>query len=231
MNSKGKIPPNKNQIEHQNLPKEPYTEVCKFEETDNVTLFTKKNYNIAISSGMTTLRISSVNLVFDTGTGPNMLQEGLVETDFLPSVHLCDSLQLKSETKPKVEVVGTIVLQVRIGESRIRVIMFGIVRNLRASVLLCSSFIDQFIKSLFRSVKRQSRSTIHRCQSLLWMIWKPTRQKSHEKSPSPHNSWAELYLRASTSCTSYNTQAVIRNVFLSRNKLKRHCTALCLYAV
>lgn len=93
-----RIPPNKDQVDNRRLPTAPYAEVGTFEETDSVTLFTKDNYKVAISFGLASAIMRLINRFFDTGAGPNLLQEYLVEPERLPSIHLCDSRRLKSAT-------------------------------------------------------------------------------------------------------------------------------------
>lgn len=68
-----------------------------------------------------------ISYVIDTGSRLNLLGEDLVDPDWLPSIHPCDNSRLNSLTNQKVEVVGTVVLNVHIGASRISVI-FEIVR-------------------------------------------------------------------------------------------------------
>lgn len=53
-NCKVRLTLNKKQIDTRKMSNEPYTEICTFDETDSVTFFTKKNYMIAISFGLTT---------------------------------------------------------------------------------------------------------------------------------------------------------------------------------
>lgn len=47
-------------------------------ESDSVTLFLKKNYKVAISSGLSTSCIHPINCVFNTDAGTNQLQGELV---------------------------------------------------------------------------------------------------------------------------------------------------------
>lgn len=88
-----------------------------------------------------------VNYVLDTAVRPNLILEELFESDEITYIRACDNPRLRSVTNEKVEIVGTIVLYVRIGESLVRV-MFGIVRNLAVPALLGTSLIDKFNKGI-----------------------------------------------------------------------------------
>lgn len=90
--------------------------------------------------------------VFGTFAGPNLLREVLVEPNWLPPIHLSESPRLKSTTNQNVDVVGTIVLHMRMGERNVR-LTFEIVRNLAVPVRLSTSFIDKFNKRIFPSYK------------------------------------------------------------------------------
>lgn len=61
--------------------------------------------------------------------------------------------RLKSETNQKVKVIRAIVLFVRIGEGRIRV-MFELVWYLEVPTLLCMSFVDRSSISMFVSERK-----------------------------------------------------------------------------
>lgn len=61
----------KDQVDNRKTPREPYAEVCTLEETDSVTLFTTKNYKVAIIIGLTASHMRPINCVFGTGAGCN----------------------------------------------------------------------------------------------------------------------------------------------------------------
>lgn len=103
--------------------KEPYAEVYKYEETNSVTLFTKKTYKFAVSFGLNWLRMNPTSNVFNTRVGPSLLWKDLAETDWLPSIRPCDSPRLQSATNQNLKVVGTIVLLLRSVGSRIRIML------------------------------------------------------------------------------------------------------------
>lgn len=94
----------------------------------------------------------AIYFVLDNTIGPNLLWDQLVETDWRPSIRLCDSQRLKRGTSQVVQVTGTIVLHVQTGESCI-CFMFKIFRNLAVSVLPGMLFINRFIEGIVPSEK------------------------------------------------------------------------------
>lgn len=74
-------PPSKDQVDSQKTPREPYREVCAFEETESVTLFTSNNYKVATSIGLITSRMRLIKCVFNTADGPKLYRENLVVPD------------------------------------------------------------------------------------------------------------------------------------------------------
>lgn len=60
---------------------EPYGKVCVFDDAVEILLFNGHNYNGAITIRLNALRMCSVNYVFETGTGPNLISEEMVEPD------------------------------------------------------------------------------------------------------------------------------------------------------
>lgn len=142
------MPAKKRQVDNCERSKESYAEVCSLKDTDSITLLTKKVFMIANSFVLTASRMRPINYIFDAHTKPNLLREDLVERDWLPSICLCYSPRLKRATNQNVEVVGAIVLRVRIEDSAIGV-MFRVVGNLAVPVLLGTSFIDKIIKNIF----------------------------------------------------------------------------------
>lgn len=126
----------------------PYAEVCTSDDTDEVALFNKKHYNVAIIIELISWRMCPVNCLFNTGTGPNLLRENMNEAYWMSTIRVSKTLRLRSATSQKVEVVDIILFHVRMGESCVRV-MFGIFRNLTVSVRLGTFFIEKFVKRIF----------------------------------------------------------------------------------
>lgn len=60
---------------------------------------------------------------------------------------------LKNAVNQKVNIVRTVVLQVKMSKSRVRVVL-GALRNLAALFLLGTSFSDRFVKSIFPSKRK-----------------------------------------------------------------------------
>lgn len=70
-NGEHQIPPNKKEINNWKIREETHTKVCIIEESDSVILFTKKNYKVAISLGLTAWHIYPINCDLDNGAGSN----------------------------------------------------------------------------------------------------------------------------------------------------------------
>lgn len=87
--------------------------------------------------------------VFDTGARPNIIVEDILETERLKSIQANSSPSLRNATNQKLSAVEAVTLYIKISDSRIRV-PFGFVRNLALKVLLETSFIGRFVKSIFR---------------------------------------------------------------------------------
>lgn len=105
------------------------------------------SYMSAISIGLTATHMRTINCVIYTGTRSNLLRKDLVKPDCLPMMRLSDNHRLKCATSQNVEVIGTIVLYVRTGDSRVRM-MFGIVRDMAVSALFGTSAVDKCSKDV-----------------------------------------------------------------------------------
>lgn len=101
-----------------------------------------------IAIGLNSLYMRPVSCVFDTGSAPSLLRDDMVEPNSMSSISVSKKPLLRSVTNQKVEFVGKIILQVRMGETSLHV-MFGIVKNLEVQVLLRASFIVNFVKVIF----------------------------------------------------------------------------------
>lgn len=76
-----------------------------------------------------------VHYVFDTCAGPSPLREDEVEPDWESTFHVSKKPRLRNVTNQNTEVIRTIMLYKRIGESFVRV-LFGMVKTLADSIQL-----------------------------------------------------------------------------------------------
>lgn len=90
------------------------------------------------------------NGVFDTGAAPSLLWEDLFKPDRLSLICPGNNTLLNGATNQTVKVIGTFVVHVRFGESRVHV-MFGIVAKLEVPGRLATSFIDKCTKDIFQT--------------------------------------------------------------------------------
>lgn len=66
----------------------PYGEICLFEETGEVVLFSKRTYKVSISAGLMANQIHHVNCALKIGTGPSFIREDFVIAELLKTVQV-----------------------------------------------------------------------------------------------------------------------------------------------
>lgn len=64
----------------------PYSQVCLFEETNDILLFDIRNYEISILVGFIVNRMHPVKRIFDAGAGLRLTGEDFLEDDWLLSI-------------------------------------------------------------------------------------------------------------------------------------------------
>lgn len=100
----------------QRTSQEMYVEVCNSDAADEITSFNKLNDKVAISLGPNSSRMRPVSYVSDTGGGPNLLREAVVEPDRMSLIGIRKKPKLRGTTSQKVGAIGTTVLPVQIEE-------------------------------------------------------------------------------------------------------------------
>lgn len=75
---------------------EPYAEVYVFDDTDEITLFEKRNYKAAVSIVLNLSRMRSVKCLFDTAAGPSLPREDMVKVDWKESSRVSKKSRLKN---------------------------------------------------------------------------------------------------------------------------------------
>lgn len=123
--------------------------ICTFEETKNVTLFNKNNYEVFISIGAVATEMHPGTCVFNMTASPNLIREKFFRQGWHKLIGPDNSPDVKSTTSESVRVLDIITLHVRMGDGGVRV-DFGVVRNLVVNVLLGTNFIDRFAKDIFK---------------------------------------------------------------------------------
>lgn len=209
------------------ISKEPYVEVCVFNDTDNPTLFTKRNYKSAISLSLTASRRRSAICVYDTGAGTILKREQLVKTDQLPSIRFYDNPWLKSVISKMVEVIGTILVHVRMWKTVLLAISW-IVRISAAPVLLGMSFIDKLINGIFvneRKIVLFSSTPLKVLSMHEAEVYKIGGKRRNYKQ---RIGWGRCWTKSGVYGPRRIFQALIRNKRSSRNRYKKHCTSRCL---
>lgn len=132
---------------------------------------------------MTASSMRPIKCVFYTGAGPSLVREDLVQPDWLPSIRLSDNPRLRSATNENVDVVGTVILHVQIGDIRVRVI-FGIVRSFAAPALLRTSLMHKCIKGIFPTNRKIVTSSCPSGQFWWYSKQRASKQQNNSKRPS-----------------------------------------------
>lgn len=120
----GRIPP---------LYQDSYTQICLFEETEDILLFKKRSCEVSISVNPITNKMHHLEIVFGTGAGPTLIWKNFPEADWLKSVQVNNQPSLKNATNQKVSIIGAIKLHVRIRVSTVMVV-FGVVPDVAVLV-------------------------------------------------------------------------------------------------
>lgn len=130
-----------------------YKQVCTPEETKNVPSFNKMKYKVIISIGTVATEIHSVNCVFDTGAGPNLIWEIFLRQGWHKVIRPAHEPDVKTALSKFVPNLGTITLYVSVSDCRVCV-NFGVVRNLAVSVLFGATFIDWIAKAILPAERK-----------------------------------------------------------------------------
>lgn len=85
--------------------------------------------------------------VFDTGAGPKLIRDDVVNLSRLDCVRHGDMPEIRRAWDTRLNVSGTITLYLRMGESR-TLVTFDVMDRLDVPVLLQTSFKDYIIKSI-----------------------------------------------------------------------------------
>lgn len=94
-----------------------------------------------------------VNSVFYKGAGLNPIREDFVQAEWPRARKVNSRRSLKNEIDYIVCIVGIIMVQVRMGYSRVKVV-FGIVWDLAVPVVLRTLFTDRIAKNIFSREQR-----------------------------------------------------------------------------
>lgn len=122
-----------------------YGEICLFEETGDIFLFNKKNCKVTISVCLMADRLHPVDGVFDKGSRQDFIREDILVVKRLQSMQVSNRFSLRNTTSHNLSFVGTIMLHVRMDDSRVSV-AFSAVHNFTVPVLVSSSLIDRLVK-------------------------------------------------------------------------------------
>ena len=117
---------------------------------DPSAIFRKANYKVRMVTGLSQKDCSPCDGVVDTGAGPNLVDQRTLPPHWLKHVQPFNSdiaKNLVGAEESPLNIRGVFPLYVRMGKLRCRV-WCGVVPKLAVPVLLGTSFIDKFIKTI-----------------------------------------------------------------------------------
>lgn len=122
-------------------------DVVAFPETGEGSLFKNNNYQVSVSISISSSRVRQIICVFDTDTGPNLIETDVLYPGWLDSIRQRDRSNIRSASYANLDVSGTITTYLLMGESR-TFVNFGVVNELVVPVLFGTIYIDSSIKSI-----------------------------------------------------------------------------------
>lgn len=128
---------------------EPYFKICMLENFSNISLSNKRNYTLLLSVGLPTYKMRPVQCILHSGAEPILIREDLLETDWFQIIRPVSAPSSQCATTQDVSIIGTVLLHVRMGDARFRMV-YGAGRDLSVSIFLGISFIDRFFNGIYR---------------------------------------------------------------------------------
>lgn len=129
-------------------PSSVYAEVIAFIETDEVALFTKKNYKMSVSISFRCSHMRPLTYVFETGACPSLIRSDVLEPSWENHIRRQEVTNLYGAYNSKLRISGTIMLHIRVGEALTRIV-FGVVKQLSVPMLLDKRYTDRCARSFF----------------------------------------------------------------------------------
>lgn len=125
-----------------------YASVWGFQDTLNAALFLKRIYKVVSEIVQEPTGIRPLNFVLDTGSKSNLIHYDVMSIEWEQAVKPENNSQLKRSINHKLFLMGTIILHLRRGESRVWA-YFGVLCQLIVSILLGTSFVDKIVRGGF----------------------------------------------------------------------------------
>jgi hypothetical protein len=122
--------------------------------TESIFPLKSRNYKVSATVGVSTVIVTAVRAILDTGSGPNLVREDLLPEDWE---------QYRMNDEPRYNVVGAggkrlrqkgvISLFVELGRLRVKA-RFLVIAELAAECILGCQFIDRHVQSILPKEKR-----------------------------------------------------------------------------
>lgn len=109
-----------------------------------VAKFRKHNYRTAVTIWLAPTLMYQINCILDRGAESGLLRESMLNTEWLKAFKTESTPQLGGMKNHSLFVVRTKILDVRIEEAQVCIVL-RVARQLAAPVLLETSFIDRFV--------------------------------------------------------------------------------------
>lgn len=111
-NVQGEIP--------QRLNKKSYSELCTLDNRNVPTVFSRREYKVAVSILVTSKRMR--HYVLDIGTETNLLLKEVLSRDWISTVKISAMPQLWRSKNQELNIIGSFMLFLRIGDVRVSVV-------------------------------------------------------------------------------------------------------------
>lgn len=85
-------------------------EIISFAESEKVVLFKKKNFKVAVSTGLKLLHFRLTTCTLDTSACPNLIRVDLLGLSWERRIHQRDLPDITSASSPRLKKAGTIML-------------------------------------------------------------------------------------------------------------------------
>lgn len=131
-------------------PDEPYQDTLPISEPGDVSLSKIRNYKGSFSIGFKLPPMHSILCVFDTGAGLNLTSADVLDHRWLDIIRQSGMPESRSASDTRLVVSGILTLHLLAGELH-TLVAFDVMDKLAVLVLIRTTFIDTFIKSIHQT--------------------------------------------------------------------------------
>jgi len=128
-------------------------DVKPFIDEDHVDLFRRRTYIIHAQLDLDESSSSTHLTTVGTGAGPNLISRTAISYQWQHSIQPCKNPLLSGASGKLLDLLGVIPLHVTVGSLKV-LVWFGVLPSLPPGVILGTSFIDRFVKSIAPPTRR-----------------------------------------------------------------------------